>query len=149
KLVLGALIPPSVYLVGPLLNAVTAAMNGFVRLLASIPGTSIPIETPSPIWVVACYAVMLLWFWRNRSRPNGASRHRMPRYALGVAALLLAVWPLLPVRAWLRPHDRATVWTLAVGNGTATVIELPDGRTLLYDCGSRSPFDVATRSVVP
>jgi len=149
KLAIGTLIPPANYLLGPLLNGVTRAMNGFVQLLASVPGTSIAVEPPSPIWVAACYAVMLLWFWQNRFRPTRASGRRVPRYAFGVAALLLVLWPLLPLRAWLRPHDRVTVSTLAVGNGTATVVELPDGRTLLYDCGSRSPYDVATRSVVP
>jgi len=139
----------SAYVIGPALDCVTAAMNWCVRRLAAIPGTSIAIEPPTAVWVALCYLVMLLWLWRERGAKMKLPPLRLPRHSLKIAALLLAVWPLLPIKAWLRPRDRVTVWTLAVGNGTATVVELPDGRTLLYDCGSRSPFDAAGRAVVP
>ncbi len=139
----------STVILGWPLEKLTSAMNTCVQWLAAIPGTSIAIEPPSGVWVALCYIVMLLWLWRERGGRLGLPALRLPRHTLKVAAALLAVWPFLPIKAWLRPRDRVTVWTLAVGNGTATVIELPDGRTLLYDCGSRSPFDAAGRAVVP
>jgi competence protein ComEC len=149
KLILAPIAYVSVDLLGPALHGVTKAMNGVVLKMAAIPGTSLSIEPPSPVWVACCYVLMLLWLWRARGPALGWPSLRLPRGALPLAAALLAVWPFLPLKAWLRPRDRVTVWTLAVGNGTATVIELPDGRTLLYDCGSRSSFDAAARSVVP
>lgn len=139
----------SAYVIGPALDGVTGAMNRCVRWLAAIPGTSIAMEPPSVVWVALCYVVMLLWLWRERGARLGLPVPRLPRHALKIAAVVLAVSPFVPIKAWLRPRDRVTVWTLAVGNGTATVIELPNGRTLLYDCGSRSPFDAAGRAVVP
>ena len=146
---LTAVVPAvSVNVIGPALDWVTAAMNSCVRRLAAIPGTSIAIEPPSALWVGLCYLVMLLWLWRERAKLK-LPPLRLPRHSLKIAALLLAVWPFVPIKVWLRPRDRVTVWTLAVGNGTATVVELPNGRTLLYDCGSRSPFDAAGRAVVP
>ena len=54
--------------------------------------------------------------------------------------------------AWWMPKpsgDRLVVTVLAVGAGSATVIDLPDGRTMLYDAGSRSPYDVGRSTVVP
>ncbi len=137
------------YIIGWPLEKLTSLMNACVRRLAAIPGTSIAMEPPSVVWVALCYVVMLLLLWRERGARLGLPVLRLPRHALRIAAVVLAVWPFVPVKAWLRPGDRVTVWTLAVGNGTATVIELPNGRTLLYDCGSRSPFDAAGRAVVP
>lgn len=41
------------------------------------------------------------------------------------------------------------VTVLSVGAGSATVIELPNGGTVLYDAGSTSPSDVGRNVVVP
>jgi competence protein ComEC len=52
--------------------------------------------------------------------------------------------------AWLRPTSNELRCTfLAVGHGGCTVLELPDGRTLLYDVGTISGPDVARRQVAP
>ena len=64
------------------------------------------------------------------------------------AALLVCVssvvwtWPVSSGR-------RVIVTALAVGAGSATVIQLPSGETVLYDAGSSSPFDVGRSTIVP
>jgi competence protein ComEC len=45
--------------------------------------------------------------------------------------------------------DRLVVSVLSVGAGSAMVVELPDGRTVLCDAGSSSPYDVGRNTVVP
>jgi len=59
---------------------------------------------------------------------------------------VLAWWVVAPY--WTRrPSGALTVWMLAVGDGTGTVIELPDRRVILYDLGTRSPFDAGRVAV--
>jgi len=150
KLVLAFVLPPSVAATGPMLNGVIWLMNWLVRRFAEIPGTYVQVGRPHVIWVVACYLLLGLAVVWNRSVVKAwREKLRIGRGAIIVAAIGLLAWPFVPMQRWMRPGDAVKVWTLAVGNGTATVLELPDGRTLLYDCGSRSPVDVAERTVVP
>jgi competence protein ComEC len=47
------------------------------------------------------------------------------------------------------PADELRCTFLAVGHGGCTVIETPDGRTLLYDAGSLAGPDVTRRQIAP
>jgi competence protein ComEC len=47
------------------------------------------------------------------------------------------------------PPDELRVTFLAVGHGGCTVLELPDGRTLLYDAGAIGGPDVTRRQIAP
>jgi competence protein ComEC len=47
------------------------------------------------------------------------------------------------------PADELRCTFLAVGHGGCTVLELPDGRTLLYDAGAIGGPDVARRQIAP
>jgi competence protein ComEC len=47
------------------------------------------------------------------------------------------------------PSDELRCTFLAVGHGGCTVIETPDGRTLLYDAGSLAGPDVTRRHIAP
>ncbi len=80
----------------------------------------------------------------------GALRSRSRSGRVAFATSLVA---LIGVScAWVWPASapgRLTIDVLAVGAGTACVIELPDGRVILYDAGSASPYDVGRSVVVP
>ncbi len=45
--------------------------------------------------------------------------------------------------------EELRVTHLAVGSGTAAVIEFPNGQTWLYDCGTNRSFDVGASAIVP
>ncbi len=47
------------------------------------------------------------------------------------------------------PRDELRCTFLAVGHGGCTVIETPDGRTILYDAGSLAGPDVTRRQIAP
>jgi len=71
----------------------------------------------------------------------------LQRWGLAAAILLLLTYAVLPAH-WLRGDlNTLHVWMLAVGDGTGTIIEMPDGRVWIYDFGTRSDFDVGPVAV--
>lgn len=75
-----------------------------------------------------------------------AHRRGRPALAFFVLATVLFLGP-----HWLPSPDRpgARAQVLEVGHGLATVVELPDGRILVFDAGSISMGDVGARVVAP
>ncbi len=132
---LGLILPSSAHVMGPLLAWTTDGMLGSVELMAKLPMSIVKGHAPSGAWVMVVY--VLLWVW-------GYRRHWLQRRLLFAAlVIVLAAWWLMPPR-WARiERGSLLVWMLAVGDGTGTVIELPDGRALIYDFGTRSAFDAA------
>ena len=146
-------------LVEPLLT-VEAWLLELVGRCAALPGASIRISAP-PWWTTASiYLFLLLFIWRRRCSPVETPTDRLspqtasyvfvrpPRLAVIVAGVLLifafTAWSLPPP-----PPQRLIVTVLSVGAGSATVIELPDGRTVLYDAGGGGPSDVGKTVIVP
>lgn len=153
--------PSAGLLLGPILAFTTNTMLAVVDTLARIPGSVVSGGSPSLLWVMACYSTIgLFCYWRtsaagresaqtnaetltDRPPPRLAQYTRLlRRHGFTIAAALLIGWWLVPTRWVQRDRHTLKVWMLAVGDGTGTLIELPDGLTLLYDFGTRSSFDV-------
>ena len=156
---LTALAPSLGQLAAPLLVGADRLLIGMVELLARLPGASTSMPA-MPGWLVGLYYLLLgSWIWRFRREPDrdpddanqirepGQSRRRSTAAVVVTCCLVAAgaFW-------WTHsrsPGGRLRVTALAVGAGTATVIELPDGRVHLYDVGTMGPFDVGRHVVVP
>lgn len=131
----GLLLPSSGVVFGPPARVSIDLLTGCVERLAQLPGSVVDGRAPSLAWVVACYGALAVWCYR----PKWIAARR--RHGFKIIALVLVLWWLVPPR-WVRADRGALcVWMLAVGNGTGTVIELPDGQTIIYDFGTRSGFD--------
>jgi len=165
KTLLGAVLPTAGSLLAEPLHRTESLLRVCVDRLAELPGASMPVGAPPWILTVVYSAAVVMFAVRFRSDSTlfgDPSEHAelkawqwgrspVPKWmspALGLTwfATLLgtAVW------AWPKgaPHElRVTV--LSVGNGLATVIELPYGGAVLYDAGSASPYDVGRNDVVP
>lgn len=133
-MLLGAVLPTSGRLLGPLLDCGTDAMVCVVQLLAKMPGTVVEVRPPSVSWTLAVYAALILW----TIRPGGLGERR---HVFKVAAAVLLLWWWLPLDAMLRSSDRLDMWVLAVGDGSAVVLELPNDETWVFDLGTRSNMD--------
>ncbi|MBI5154056.1 ComEC/Rec2 family competence protein, partial [Candidatus Poribacteria bacterium] len=101
-------------------------------LLADIPGASLSIPQPWPVWAAGLYYLALLGGGWLRLRPRmspwdglwPAARHA------GLAALV-AIW--LPLLRPAAPELRVTF--LDVGQGDSILVEAGDGDTMLVDTG--------------
>ncbi len=128
-------------------------LNGY---LASLPGSSSVLTTPSLAEVAACYLILVtvaLMLGLPGRSDGRVPFFRTRRRAAAVSAL--AVLFLAGHAAWLcgSPGGRETlrVTFLDVGHGSCTLVELPGGRRMLIDGGGfyDDRFDVGRYVVAP
>ncbi len=115
-----------------------AAAEWVVHRADSIPFGSVYLPSLPGWWLVGFYGlvgVIVLRGWR-------ASKW----VVLAVPAWVL-VAALLPGPS--KPPDELRVAFLSVGHGGCVVMETPDGRCLLYDCGTTSGPDAVRRVIAP
>jgi competence protein ComEC len=166
------LVSPAGFVLGPPLTLLTsvALLAGFLLLL--LAPLSLPILAPLA-FVVHVSLAACEWL------VDAADRFRLSFFYVGeipewwlwvfyVALLAVLTQPVLRSfrrLAWMSgvgwlgigvlaaavrlPSDELRVTFLAVGHGGCTVMETPDGRTLLYDSGALAGPDVARRQIAP
>lgn len=136
-LLAGLLFPTLGRLFGMALAPLTRLMLALVAALARLPGSLLDGRSPSAVWTLAVYGVILLWL-----RPSRGGRRNW-RIALPAATLALIAWWFVAPMVVRHRGGALRIWMLAVGDGTGTVIELPNGKTLIFDFGTRSGFDAS------
>lgn len=123
-------IPPLSFLAGTGLSW----CDSLVRMADDLPFASVYVPTPSLWWVIGFYALIGAFVLL-------ADR----RFLLGLVA-----WSCLGLIGLPRAtSDELRVTFLAVGHGTCAVLELPDGRTFVYDAGTMAGPDAVRRIIAP
>lgn len=121
------------WLVPPLGQVAAAGCDFSLGVLESLvsagstwPGAGWWVPGPGPLGALLGYGLLAGWaVTRNHPRGRRAC-------AVGFGLVVLSCW--WPARGWQR-ESGLTVTALAVGHGSANVLELPGGRTVLYDAG--------------
>jgi len=108
------------YVFTPAVSAVSDITIVLVRLLSDLPFADIKIPAFPPILILIFYAGFLFYFLSGRKR-----------YTIIV--------PFVPVLIYLSmtvfERKEFTITHLDVGQGDSSVVELPDGKTLVIDTG--------------
>jgi competence protein ComEC len=157
------LLPASGLLAGALLwpaDRLLSACLVLVKKIAAWPFSSIMTVIPSGFEIAGYYAVALLLVFYLRARGKGrepgtplaaAAGRRCWRWTTVVCLLAL----ILDAGYWSWQRfwcGQLRVTVVDVGNGTANILELPGGKTLLIDGGGFSDnavFDVGKNIVAP
>ncbi len=137
-LLLGAWFPPGAALCGLVASWSLEGIQSAVHAAAQVPGTHWFVAGPRPVTVLAFYGLLAVWYLGLRL---------WGRRGLWLA---MAAWAVVLLGDWLTPRlapGRMHLAFLSLGHGLCTVIHLPDGRTVLYDCGAMGRPELAARTV--
>lgn len=136
-LLVGPILPPVGYVLAAPLDGVLRAMQGLIETGEALPGAWAYVPDLGFWWVLAFYGGLAV----GVALPWPAARWRV-LFLFGPVWLTLVL--LMPHRGGEPGELRATF--LAVGHGGCVVLEMPDGRVVLYDAGSlRGPGVVASQ----
>ena len=151
-------------LLTPLVKVPAGALIWVVSGLGVIPGVMVYTQSPPVAWVLLYYAMLATWVAVHRTSHRAGTRslrppqtvtvprqNRQSRFPFMAAGLTTVGW-LTATCVWLwppGPTDKLTMTVLSVGRGTSIVIELPDGKAMLYDAGCSGSYDPGTNDILP
>jgi competence protein ComEC len=138
-LVFGWLMPPLGTLTGLICDRALDWSDRCVDLGAKLPASHFWIVGPPSWWVAMFYLLLALVVAIPRSTLSTKARLA----TIGVWSLLGCVLPYTVGAS----HDRLVCNILSVGHGCCVVLELPDGRTIMYDAGRLGGPQTAARSI--
>jgi competence protein ComEC len=137
--ILGWIAPPLAGLLGWVCDQNLMLMESCVDASRHWRGNLFWVSGPGDWWLAGFYGALACWVVAPRLAPPR-------RYCVGLLAGCTAVGLAVPL---LHHHDagRLDCTFLSVGHGESVVVELPDGRTLLYDAGRLGSPVSAARTV--
>jgi competence protein ComEC len=120
---------------------ISAAVK-ITSLGSTLPFASLWTITPTNLEILVYYAILLLWYF-HAEFPKGKQ----------IALLLSTIFILVFSRGlWLNLSSKNTqISFLDIGQGSSTVIQMPEGKTALLDGGNTSSpsFDPGKRVIAP
>jgi competence protein ComEC len=125
-------------------SAPLSLLKHVVHGLAHLPGAELVAIQPSPLWVAAGYALLLLpllpWAWPTVKRYSRCSP---------VMAVLVICLPAILGTGHPDSVAEARVTLLSIGAGQIGIIELPNHDVFLVDDGSTTVTDPLHRCLAP
>jgi competence protein ComEC len=126
---------------GPLIQALVDSMTAFVEWLARVPGAEWHVASPAVAGMVMFYLLLFM-----AVRPASG---RGIRWTGAIGVTLLLIWWSWSPRT-IQDGETLRVTFLDVGQGDASLLELPDGVTVLVDGGAAyDTLDMGRAVVAP
>ena len=131
-LLFGWWLPPAASACGWLCDQNLYFIEHCVEVARQVPGNHAWVPAPPTWWVIGFYVGVTLAIAYPKLRPTR-----------GWALVLVSSWFAIGFALNVGPVSRAATYEprqlactfVAVGHGTSVLVELPDGKTLLYDAG--------------
>ncbi len=138
-LAFGGFVPPLAMWFGWICHRSLALLEHSVDWAKQAPWSHFWIPPPATWWVLGFYVTLALMV----AIPRDLLRHR---WRLTAVAVWLAVGCATAFPGGSR-DGHLTATFVAVGHGACTIVELPDGRTLMFDAGGMGPSTSVLRAI--
>lgn len=126
-------------LAGAIAGGSLGLLQGTVELARWVPGSHVFVPGPPAWWLAGFYGGLALLMAVPRLRPPR-------RWCAALAAAWIAAGLTFPLQP--RAGDRPLRCTfIALGHGLSVLVELPDGRAMLYDAGHMGPPAPAVQTI--
>jgi competence protein ComEC len=136
--------PTLAMLCGRACDASLALMEGCLAGSLHIPAAYWWMPAPPLAWTIGLYALAAVGLAGWARKPS----KRLAAWLFPCWVILTLAPPLLlSPRGWSGKSEHVVCTFAAVGHGTSVLVELPDGRTLLYDAGHQGTPYSAARSI--
>lgn len=142
-LIFGWLLPPLGMICGWICGWSLELLEGMVEAADGVGLGHFWTPAPDGWWVLGSYIGLAFG-------AMGLCRRLPARWCLTAVALWLALGAWTTVRripVWNERPESLVCTFLAVGHGACTVVELPQGQTILYDAGSMSAPESTARTI--
>ncbi len=141
-LVFGWLLPPLAVVFGHACDFSLGTLEGAVLVARQLPGAYTWVSGPPVWWLIVFYTLLALWALAPPLRPPN-------RWSLAIIAgwttVLVVAGAVVPFPT--QDHRGLRCTFTAVGHGCSVLVELPDGKVLLYDAGRMGSPQSATRAI--
>jgi competence protein ComEC len=134
----GTLCPPLAYFCGFVCNMNLWLLEKSVRFAEKTPGTHFWVTGPDDWWLAVLYGGLAMAICFPKIRPPR-------RWCAALAAGWIAMGLLVSLAH--RHSSQLQCTFVSMGHGSATVVELPSGQTLLYDAGQMGAPQRAARNI--
>jgi competence protein ComEC len=136
-LLLGTWLPPLGMVFGGICTGALASMQWMIDVAVDVPGGHVWLASPGGWWLIVfygCFAVFCLFVGLGPQRKRVLALLLLILFLAGLTPGLFGPRGKYPLLA--SPDDGGlSVTFVDVGHGTSVIIELPDGKTVLYDAG--------------
>ncbi len=143
-LITGWLVPPLGQLCGAVCDRSLWLVENCIRIGESLPWSYVYVPGPALWWVIVFYLSLAIYVWLPNWRPRWY-------WALTLVVLWVAVGSATSVRSplwtWQDREPKLATTFIAVGHGTSVLLELPNGKTILYDAGHMGSPAGAARAI--
>ncbi len=126
-------------LAGAVSGGAFGLLQGAVQWAHGLPASHLFVPGPPAWWVAGFYGGLLLFVAVPRIRPPR-------RWCLALACAWMAVGLTFPLRPPIEQRPLRCTF-VALGHGLSVLVELPDGRAMLYDAGRMGPPMTAAQSI--
>ena len=119
-----------------LIQLLVELINLIVLTGGNLPGAYIRLPPLPEWWAIGIYLILITYWFLLRAQPSIYWRLHVPFATIFV--LTLCSGPLYSLSQDRQQHAHLQITALDVGHGGAILIQFPNRRLVLYDCGSIS-----------
>lgn len=145
-LTIGVIIPWAGFFFGKILYYMISLFLTIVEKLAGFSYSVLSVSTPSIYLVIIFYA--LIFFFIEYLKENEFKRSDFKKYNFSIPIIVFLVSSGFYSYEKISDYEKLKISFINVGQGDSTLIQTPEGKNILIDCGQYSEKEINGRKII-